>query len=93
MSKVLAHTLQVGDVIMPPPRELQLWMRRALAEKQLPESALHLTITKIHEGQPDKKGRWLVVTTDQSAAWNATMVKPVVFKFHVRPDTLWKKVS
>lgn len=55
---------------MPPGREVRLWMKRTLAERGLDESALLLTITDIREGKPDKGGRWLVVTTQHSEAWN-----------------------
>jgi hypothetical protein len=92
-TKVPAHSLKVGDVIMPPAREVQLWMRRHLAERNLSESALYLTITGIDEGSPDKKGRWLIVTTDQTAEWNSDRVRPYPFKFKVRPETPWQVVQ
>lgn len=92
MAKVLAETLKVGDKIMPPAREVQLWMRRDLQIRGLEESALHLTITEIHEGIADKRGRWLVVSCDQSAEWNSGR-KSLPFKFMVRPATPWAKVA
>jgi hypothetical protein len=92
MSKIPAHSLKVGDQIMPPAREVQLWMRRTLQERNLKESALHLTITDIHEGNPDKKGRWLIVTADHTAEWHGGH-KPYPFKFKVRPETPWPVVS
>jgi len=35
MLKVLAKTLQVGNVIMPPAREVRLWMRREIQKRNL----------------------------------------------------------
>lgn len=89
MTKVIAEKLAIGDKIMPPAREVQLWMRRDLAARNLPESALHLTITNIHEGAPDKRGRWLVVTADHSTEW-LNGRSPYPFKFKVRPETPWQ---
>jgi hypothetical protein len=92
MTKRIADELKVGDVIMPPPRELQLWMRRDIAKRGLPESALHLTITNIVWGTPDKRGRWLLVTADHAIEWHAGR-KPYPIKFKVRPETPWEVVS
>lgn len=90
MTKVPAETLKISDVIMPPPREVQLWMRRHLQERGLPESVMHLTITEIHEGEPDKRGRWLWITADHAPEWFQSS-KPYPFKFKVRPETPWVK--
>jgi hypothetical protein len=91
MTKILAQALKVGDKIMPPAREAQLWMRRHCKDKGLPETALHLTITDIHEGEPDKRGRWLIVTTAHTAEWDAGYT-PRPFKFKARPETPWPTV-
>ncbi len=88
MIQVTAQTLKIGDTIMPPVREVQLWMRRSLQERNLSESALYLTITDIQEALPDKRGRWLLVIADQSAEWNDGR-KALKFKFKVRPETPW----
>lgn len=93
MTKVLAETLKIGDVIMPPAREVQLWMRRTLAERGLVESALHLTITEIIEGAPDKRGRWLIVVADQTPEWNAAYTRVSPFRFKVRPESPWAKIA
>ena len=93
MQKVQAQTLKVGDVIMPPAREVRLWMRRDLQERNLPESALYLTVTEIYEVEADKRGRWLLVKTDQSAEWNAGRQNPLSFNFKVRPETPWPLMS
>lgn len=92
MTKVIAQTLTIGDKILPPAREIQLWMGKALKERNLAETALHLTITDIHEGTPDKRGRWLVVTADHTPEW-LNGARPYPFKFKVRPDTLWQKAQ
>lgn len=93
MIKVRADTLKVGDTIMPPAREVSLWMRRHVKDKGLSESALHLTVTEIHEGASDKTGRWLVVSSDQSPEWNGGSPITHPFRFKVRPETLWQKVK
>jgi hypothetical protein len=89
MRKIPAEALKVGDVIMPPARELQLWMRRHLQERNLPETALYLTVTEIRDGTSDKNGRWLLVVSKQTDEWNGDRVKPLPFKFKVRPETPW----
>ncbi len=86
-----ASELKIGDVIMPPDREVRLWMRRSCQEKGLPESALYLTITEISEGAPDAKGRWLLVTADQAREWFEGR-EPYPFKFKARPETPWAAV-
>jgi len=53
MTKVPVSSIQAGDVIMPPERELRLWMRRDRAEKGLPESSLYITVTEV---VPDRAG-------------------------------------
>lgn len=93
MMTVQAQDLKIGDVIMPPAREVQLWMRRHLQEKNLPESALYLTITEIRESAPDKRGRWLVISADQTAEWNAGRATVHPFRFKVRPETPWPKIA
>jgi hypothetical protein len=93
MIKVRAETLQVGDKIMPPSREVSLWMRRDIQERNLSESALLLTVTEIREGKSDKNGRWLVVSSDQSAEWNEGRNQRFPFRFKARPETLWQKVA
>jgi hypothetical protein len=91
MKKVLASSLKVGDKILPPARELSLWMRKACAQKGLPESALLLTVTDIRQGMPDKNGAWLVFVCDQTPEWIGDS-KPFPFKFKTRPSTPWPKV-
>lgn len=85
--RVLASTLKVGDVIMPPAREMHLWMRRRIAEEGRPESDLHITITSIREGKTDKNGAWLIVKGTGGflsvGGWTIKM----------RPDTQWSVVS
>lgn len=84
--KVAAANLKTGDVILPPAREMRLWMRRTLAEEGRPESDLHITITSIREGRADKNGAWLIVKGDGAflsvGGWTIKM----------RPDTQWPVV-
>jgi hypothetical protein len=82
-----AELLAVGDVIMPPPREVSLWMRKRAAERGLPESALYLTVAEVREGEPDSRGRWLAVNGLHTAEWAEGARRP--FRFKVRPETLW----
>jgi hypothetical protein len=93
MTKVLAETLKVGDRVMPPEREVRLWMRRRLTERNLPEAALHLTVTAIDEVAPDKRGRWLMFTTSATPEWNEGYVRAIPFRFKARPETPWPKVG
>jgi hypothetical protein len=87
-----AQNLQTGDTIMPPPREVKLWMRRTLEERKLPEAALYLTVAKVEESAPDKGGRWLRVTADHTPEWaNGCNLSPFVFR--VRPETPWQKIA
>jgi hypothetical protein len=90
MSKKLVDALTIGDKIMPPPREIQLWMRRTATERGLPESALQITIAKIYEGAPDKRGRWVIISGDQTPEWNAECGRPSPFTFKARPKTPWQ---
>lgn len=90
--KTRAAELKIGDVIMPPDREVRLWMRRACQERNLSESALHLTITEIREAAPDTRGRWLLVTADQAPEWFQGR-KPSPFKFKARPETPWATIA
>ena len=95
MTPILSEKIQVGDIIMPPEREMTLWMRRHIMERNLSEAALHLTVTQIREGTPDKRGRWLIIKSDQSKEWNnaGNYEGTLPFTFKVRPTTLWPLVS
>jgi hypothetical protein len=88
MTKTTAEALKIGDKIMPPAREVQLWMRRACQEKGLPESAMALTIKEIYEGATDKRGRWLIINADQTPEWSAGC-RLTTMRFKVRPETPW----
>lgn len=86
---IRASEIRSGDVILPPARELSLWMRRHLKERGLPESALELTVESVRQGAPDKRGPWLIVTTRQSPAWLAGRTTSSPFTFKVRPTSPW----
>ena len=88
-TKRAAETIKIGDVIMPPAREVSLWMRRHTVQNGLSEDALLLTVKEIYEGAPDKTGRWLVIETDHSPEWNAGRERTFPFKFKARPATPW----
>ena len=62
--------LQVGDIILPPARELRLWMHRHCREHGFSDAALHLTIREKYDGAPDKHGRWVMVKCEQTEEWN-----------------------
>lgn len=82
-----ASEIKVGDVIMPPARELSLWMRKTAKDRGLDDAALHLTVIEVYEGAPDAKGRWFVVSASYSAQW-ATNRSPIpTMTFRVRPET------
>jgi hypothetical protein len=82
--------LKPGDVILPPERELRLWMRRENAAMGLPESALNLRVKTVEEAAPDKRGRWVLVTAEHLAPeWS----RSYPFKFKARPGTPWPKME
>lgn len=86
--KTIAAYLKPGDIIWPPERELRLWMRRENAQRQLPESALHLTVVEVCEATPDKRGAWLMVKAQHGPEWGS---RP--FNFKTRPTTPWPTVA
>lgn len=92
MAKILAKDLKVGDIIMPPQREVSLWMRKELEKRNLPESALYLKVEKVEETWADKKGPWLLVTTTHSEAWNQGRTS-YPWKIKIRPNTLWPLIQ
>ena len=67
--KIPAGEIKPGDVILPPERELRLWMRERVAEEGLPGDALELTVLDVIEGRPDKRGRWIKIRTCHAATW------------------------
>ena len=85
-----AETIRVGDVIMPPDAELRGWMRRHVAQYNLPETALHLHVTEVYEGAPDKRGRWIGINTHYDESWGG---KSQSFNFKARPATPWAIVE
>jgi hypothetical protein len=88
MTTKAVAALRPGDVILPPARELALWMRRDAAAKGLPESMLRLTVETIREGAPDKRGPWVIVAGYLPDAWYANG-RRYVWTFKARPATLW----
>jgi hypothetical protein len=90
--RVRAEDLKVGDIVMPPARELRLWMKRHGAEKGMRPDELGIMLVDIHEGQPDKLGRWIWFVgylRDQFY----TGGKQHEFRFKARPDTPWTLVA
>lgn len=89
---VRADTLKVGDVVMPPAREVQLWMARDAAEKGMSTADLGIMLTDVHEGAPDKKGRWIVFKGFLRDEWyQGRRQYPFIFK--ARPETPWPVVA
>ena len=86
------ETVAAGAIILPPARERSLWMERHLAENNLPAEALHLTVREIYEGAADKKGRWIVVKCNHSAAWLKGRPE-YSFNFKARPHTMWAVIG
>ena len=89
MTKIPISSLKPGDVILPPARELRLWMRRECARRALPESALHLTVVSVSEGQPDSRGAWSIVTCRETPEWGAKRTASFPFVFRARPCSAW----
>ena len=69
--KVAVRDLRPGDVIMPPAREVSLWMRRTLEQEGLAEEALYLTVIEVKEGRSDRNGSWIVVKAIHTPEWLA----------------------
>lgn len=86
--RTVARNIQVGDVILPPERELRLWMRRHIQTHNLPECALHLSVKEIRETS-DKGGPWIVFKTQYPEAWGHTSS----FTFKARPETPWTVIT
>lgn len=74
-TKIKASEIKVGDVVMPPDRELSLWMRRHIAEKGLSANALHLTVAAI-DRSADKRGEWIHIKGEYNAEWKSTNADP-----------------
>ena len=95
MTKV--SELKVGDVIMPPKREVLLWMRRAMVERKLSESALYLTVTEVRDGTPDKAGPWTRIITIHTTEWCSNYINPdprhSKFSFKARPFSPWVRIQ
>jgi len=90
--KVRADSLKVGDLVMPPERELRLWMVRDAREKGMAPTDLGIMLTDVHEGEPDKRGRWIVFSGYLRDQWYQGR-KQYPFKFKARPDTPWPVVA
>jgi hypothetical protein len=86
--KVLVDSLKVGDMVMPPEREMRLWMIRDAAEKGMSPSDLGILLTDVHEGEPDKGGRWIFLTGYLRDQWYAGR-RQYPMKFKARPNTPW----
>ncbi len=86
--KVPAESLKVGDVVMPPEREMRLWMIRDAAEKGMSPTDLGIMLTDVHEGEPDKRGRWVWFSGYLRDDWYQGR-RQYPFKFKARPDTPW----
>lgn len=71
MTNKNVQLIKVGDVVLPPERELRLWMRRTIIEKNLPECALHLTVKEIST-HTDKKGLWFKFKAQYPEIWGHT---------------------
>lgn len=88
MNRKPAELIKPGDVILPPEREIRLWMRRSINERGLSESALNMTVIETYEGAPDKRGRWVIIKAKQSSEWNS----PGLFTIKARPETPWPTI-
>jgi len=90
--KIAVSELKPGDKILPPERELRLWMRRDLAQRGLPESALVMTIEQVELARRDKRGDWWRITAHLSPEWYGD--RPAYpWKIAARPETLWPVVT
>lgn len=91
--KVPIESLKPGDLILPPERELSLWMRQAALDKGLPYEALYLTVIGSEEGPPDKGGRWWRIEAVSSRLWRDKWfcggIEAVPWRFRARVGKLW----
>jgi hypothetical protein len=85
-----AEFITVGDVILPPEREMRLWMRREASSRNLTDNALHLTVTEIYEGASDKRGRWIVIKAKYSPEFHSGHISMTI---KARPNTPWPIIS
>lgn len=88
-----AQDIKVGDIVLPPRREISLWMQRTLAEKGLSPKALELTVVDVREGKADKKGQWLVIKGQYSREWTKDYGEPerdYFMTFKARPQSHWE---
>lgn len=84
MKKVAPETVNAGDKVFPPAREMSLWMKRRAQEEGLPIEALLLTVTAIIPGaRMDKKGPWTMVRANYTQEFGQGRE----IKFFVRPTT------
>lgn len=83
-----AELIKVGDIILPPEREMRLWMRRELSTRNLTETALHLSVTEVYEGSPDKRGRWVVIKAKYSPEFHSGSMT-----IKARPNTPWPVIA
>lgn len=82
--KIDPHMAKPGDKVLPPAREINLWMKRALVEKGLPFSALFLTVIEvIPAAKVDKRGPW----TKIRARYSQEFGQGNGINFLVRPTT------
>lgn len=86
--KVPADQLRIGDIVLPPDRELKLWMLRDAAAKGIAPGDLGIMLTEVNEGLADKRGRWLLFKGYLRDAWYQGR-KPHPFTFKARPETPW----
>lgn len=93
MSTVKVSDIKVGDLIYPPKREIALWMEKELAKKELPQSALILTVVEARASKPDKNGPWIFIKGQYSREWTKNYAEPEkahYLTFLARPHTPWQ---
>ncbi len=83
-TKIMPSDVKAGDLVMPPAREVRLWMRRDCQDKGLEESALLLTVAEVIEGgKIDKGGPWTYIKARYSAEFGGGRE----INFFVRPTS------
>lgn len=89
MTTTPVQDLTIGTVILPPARDLRLWMRRMCAEKGKPESAAQLIVRDLRDGAPDKNGAWAIIVAEPVREWGT----PTRWAIKARPSTPWPVVA
>lgn len=79
LKKESPANLKPGDLIMPPAREVSLWMRKHVNNLGYDDNALLLTITSIEPNYKiDKRGNWTRISAQYGEAFKSGGIRFLV---------------